>query len=140
MLKFHPEPSTILICDYGNYAVEPEMVKRRPVVVISPRLKHRTALCAVVALSTTPPDSIQDYHCTIAINPPLPRPFDSPETWVKADMISTVGFHRLDLPRTGRDQYGKRRYLNVHVSANELRAIYRAVLCGLGMGRLTPHL
>jgi uncharacterized protein YifN (PemK superfamily) len=140
MLRFHPEPGTILICDYGDQPVEPEMVKRRPAVVVSPRLKHRTGLCAIVALSTTQPESIQNYHCTIAINPPLPGPFDSPEMWVKGDMIATVGFHRLDLPRTGRDQYGRRKYLNVRVSEAELRAIYRAVLCGLGLGRLTPHL
>jgi len=140
MLKYHPEPGTLLICDYGEEAVEPEMVKRRPVVVVSPRLKLRTGLCAVVALSTTPPNPSEDYHCTIRVDPPLPAPFDSPEIWVKADMLATVGFHRLDLPRTGRDQYGKRKYLTVRITSDELQAVYRCVLCGLGMGRLTPHL
>ncbi|MYZ50326.1 type II toxin-antitoxin system PemK/MazF family toxin [Propylenella binzhouense] len=140
MLKFHPQPGTILICDYGDEAVEPEMVKRRPVLVVSPNLKRRTGLCAIVALSTTPPDPVQDYHCTVRVDPPLPPPFDSPDMWVKADMVSTVGFHRLDLPHTKRDQYGKRKYLTVRVTPAELRAVYGCVLCGLGMGRLTPHL
>ncbi len=140
MLKFHPEPGTILICDYGKEPVEPEMVKRRPVIVISPKLKRRTGLCAVVPMSTTEPTSIQDYHCTIGIEPPLPPPFDSSEMWVKADLIATVGFHRLVLPRTGRDQYGKRKYLTVRISADQLNGVYRAVLCGLGMGHLTAHI
>jgi mRNA interferase MazF len=29
-LKFHPEPGTILICDYTTGFIAPEMVKRRP--------------------------------------------------------------------------------------------------------------
>jgi uncharacterized protein YifN (PemK superfamily) len=44
MLKFHPEPGTILICDYSTGFKKPEMVKKRPVVTISPRLKRRDGL------------------------------------------------------------------------------------------------
>ncbi|WP_432431527.1 type II toxin-antitoxin system PemK/MazF family toxin [Chelatococcus daeguensis] len=96
----------MLICDFDSGFREPEMVKRRPVVVISPRLKRRTGLVSVVPLSTTPPDPIEDYHCEVRMEPPLPTPFDSPTAWVKADMPYTVGFQRLELVRTGRDQYG----------------------------------
>lgn len=139
MLKFHPNPGTILICDYGNCS-PPEMCKVRPVLVVSPRLKRRTGLCAIVALSTTPPDSIEAYHCEITLTPPLPPPFDSPTVWVKADMLSTVGFQRLDLPRTKRDQYGKRKYLNLRISSADMQRVQRAMLCGLGLPHLTPHI
>lgn len=140
MLTFHPNPGLIVMCDYGEEPVEPEMVKTRPVVVVSPKLKNRTGLAAVVPLSTTEPHRVEDYHCTVHLDPPLPPPFDSPDMWVKADMIATVGFQRLDRIRTGRDQYGKRKFITRSVSADELKAINRAVLCGLGFGRLTPHL
>ena len=53
MLKFHPEPGTILICDYSTGFRLPEMVKKRPVVTISPRLKRRDGLITVVPLSVS---------------------------------------------------------------------------------------
>ena len=39
-LKFNPKPGMILLCDYSGFKV-PEMVKRRPAVVILPR--HRSS-------------------------------------------------------------------------------------------------
>ncbi|MCK5746721.1 MAG: type II toxin-antitoxin system PemK/MazF family toxin [Oricola sp.] len=139
-LKFHPEPGALLVCDYGDEPIEPEMVKRRPVVVVSPRLKHRDGLCCVVALSTTPPKHVCEFHHKIVMDRPLPPPFDAREMWVKGDMIATVGFHRLDLVRTGRDQTGKRKYLNIKIKHDDLLAVHQAVLHGLGLGILTPHM
>ncbi|MBM3084813.1 type II toxin-antitoxin system PemK/MazF family toxin [Chelatococcus daeguensis] len=138
-LKFHPEPGTVLICDFDSGFREPEMVKRRPVVVISPRLKRRTGLVSVVPLSTTPPDPIEDYHCEVRMEPPLPKPFDSPTAWVKADMLYTVGFQRLELVRTGRDQYGKRKYLTPVLAPAELARIQHCVLVALGLSGLTKR-
>jgi mRNA interferase MazF len=119
-LKFHPEPGTILIRDYTTGFREPEMVKRRPVVTISPRLKRRDGLITVVPLSTTPPTPVCDHHCRLTIDPALPEPFDSPEMWVKADMLATVGFARLDLIRTGRDESGA--YVSFTATGAELFA------------------
>ncbi len=51
-LSTHPQVGSTLICNYGTGFVAPEMVKRRPVVVIS-RLRRRADLCTVVPLSTT---------------------------------------------------------------------------------------
>src|SRR5450755_1833167 len=83
MLKFHPEPGTILICDYSTGFRLPEMVKKRPVVTISPRLKRRDGLITVVPLSTSPPDPVFDHHCKISLKQALPEPFDSAEMWVR---------------------------------------------------------
>lgn len=141
MLKFHPEPGVILMCDFDKLGLkEPEMVKFRPVVVVSPRLKRRHGLLAVVPLSTTEPAELMPYHCVIELNPALPKPWDSPRMWAKADMIYTVRFERLDLVRTGRDQTGRRKYLTKAVSEDQLLGIRKCVLNGLGMSGLTKHL
>ena len=134
MLKFHPRPGTILICDYTTGFRKPEMVKRRPVVVVSPRLRRRNGLCAVVPLSTTPPNSAEAYHCRIVFERSLPEPWSSPEMWAKCDMLATVGFGRLDLIRTARDPAtGTRKYLTVQLKSEDLESVKRAVLASLGM-------
>lgn len=73
-IQEHPALGTILTCDFNAGFKEPEMVKRRPVVVISPKIAGRYGLCTVVALSLTEPDPIMPYHCQIDIRPELPYP------------------------------------------------------------------
>ena len=48
-------------------------------------------------------------------------------------MLATVAFHRLNLVRTGRDQYGKRKYLDRRIDQAQLGQIYRCVLNALGL-------
>lgn len=136
-LKFHPEPGTILVCDYTTGFILPEMVKRRPVVTISPRLKRRDGLITVVPLSTSAPKPVCDHHCSIRLAHALPPPFDSKEMWVKADMLATVSFDRLDLVRTGRDPYGKRKYLTPQLEPDQLKIVYHCVLHAIGLSHLT---
>ena len=62
-IREHPPTGSILMCDFNAGFREPEMVKRRPVVVISPKIRARPGLCTVVALSTTVPAPVMDYHC-----------------------------------------------------------------------------
>jgi len=118
----------------------PEMVKRRPVVVISPKIVARPKLCTVVALSTTPPDPIMQYHCQIDIRPKLPKPLDSDGIWVKGDMVYAVGFHRLDFIRLGKDRFGNRLYRYETVGEGNLRKVRKCVLSGMGLSILTKHL
>lgn len=107
-LQYHPKTGMILICNYNhNGFIHPEMTKRRPVIVVSPKFRHRTNLCTVVPLSTTPPVVPQQYHYLLKIDPLLPCPFDHPEAWVKCDMVSCVSFERLDLIQLKRDKSGK---------------------------------
>jgi mRNA interferase MazF len=131
---------TILLCNYDTGFREPEMVKRRPAVVVSPRLPFRNNLCAVVPLSTTEPARIQPYQCRIKLAEPLPKPWTSLVVWAKSDMVATVGFFRLDFFRTERDQYGKRKYLHPKLNAGQMQAVYASILCGFGLGELTKHL
>ena len=116
----------------------PEMVKRRLVVVISPKISIRHGLCTVVALSRTDPEPKMSYHHRIKIN--LPDPWGNDDRWVKGDMVNAVGFHRLDLIRLGKDRTGKRVYYYETVSTEDLNSIRGAVLSGLGLAKLTKHL
>lgn len=137
-LQYYPKPGEILICDYGTDAVVPEMVKRRPVVVISPRLRRRPDLVTIVPLSTTGPEPVESHHCPITLNATLPPPFDNPIMWAKCDMIATVSLARLDRFRQ-RIAGGKRQYLSGQLSPIQLVAVRKAVLCGLGLSSLTVH-
>jgi mRNA interferase MazF len=134
-LKYPVAPRTILLCDYslGGFR-PPEMVKRRPAVVIAGRLPRRDNLHTIVPLSGTPSDERNLYHCKIELPAPLPAPFDETVWWVKADMLATVSLERLDLFRTERDQQGRRKYLtNLRVSEKQFEQIMIAVRHALGI-------
>lgn len=139
-IREHPAPGTILLCDFNQGFRQPEMVKRRPVVVISPKISVRAGLCTVVPLSTSVPQPEMPYHCRIRLDPPLPPPFDADWNWVKGDMVCAVGFHRLDLVRMGKDEKGKRQYRWQTLPTEDLRAVRACVLSSLGLVALTKHL
>lgn len=134
-ITFNPVAGTILLCDYSG-SIAPEMEKTRPVVVISPAFKSRYKLATVVALSTDP-NPVEAYHYQFTLNPP---PFNSPDMWVKGDMVFTASFDRLDRFRLGKNAAGVRTYGIRQLPAGVLPEIHKAVLNGLGLGRLTPHL
>jgi mRNA interferase MazF len=127
------------MCDFsmGGF-VPPEMVKRRPAVVLVGRLPHRNNLCTVVPLSGTESPADRLYHCRIELEAPLPEPFSQAVWWAKSDMLATVGFNRIDLFRTDRDLHGKRKYLSgLKVGERQFADIRRSVLHALGMPELT---
>ncbi len=132
-IKFDVPPRTLLLCDYSKGGFKPpEMVKRRPALVVSPRLRHRTGLLTVVPLSTTEPGRVCDHHCKVSIPVPLPN-YPGSEKWVKADMIATVAFDRLDLFRTDRDQYGKRKYIQPKISDDDFEKVRACIRTALGL-------
>lgn len=137
-IRFHPEIGTIVICDFTGF-VSPEMTKRRPAIVISPRFRDRGELCTVVPLSTTKPPVVMPYHLQININPVLPAPYDSVFHWVKADMVYSVSFARLYLFNK-KDEQGKRIYDLRILADNEIAEIQKCVLNGIGLTALTRHL
>lgn len=139
-LAYYPAPGEIVLCNYGTGFISPEMVKLRPVVIVSPRLRRRADLVSVVPLSTTPPNPPEPHHCSITLAVALPRPFDQPQMWAKCDMVATVALSRLDRFRDGRSPGGARRFRTGRVAADQLVEIRRAILHGLGLGSLTIHL
>ena len=128
-LKFHPVAGTVIFCNFEGFKA-PEMVKQRPVVVVSPKTLKRNRLVTVVPLSTRAPDPVQKFHHKL--DPAsLPPPSASKTSWAKCDMLYTVGFQRLDLLR-GKRENGERFYYKHRVTEADLEAIYIAVLAGLG--------
>ncbi len=137
-LAYHPRPGEILLCNYDSGFVAPEMVKRRPVVVVSPRLRRRAGLVAVVPLSTTVPQPVEAHQCQIVLGRPLPAPFDSPTMWAKCDMLATLSISRLDRFKVRRN--AGRTFVSGQLNAAQLKQVQAAILCGLGMASLTIHL
>lgn len=143
-ITFHPSPGQILVCDFSTGFKEPEMVKNnRPVIVLTPGYKGRSGLVTVVPLSTKEPTGIMPYHYKLprTCMPQVGR-FQENDSWVKADLIYTVGFHRLNLIRLGnRDpNTGKRLCYQRRLSRERMKEIYTCVLHGLNLGSLSQHL
>lgn len=130
-LSYYPSPGEILLCDYGSGFIVPEMVKRRPVVVVSPRLRKRADLVAVVPLSTTPPNPVELHHCSITLAVPLPKPFEEPQMWAKCDMVATVSFERLNKPYVKTRQ--GRSYRELVLEAADMAAIETCLRAYLGL-------
>lgn len=131
-LNFHPHPGMVLICDFDTGFKAPEMIKRRPVVVISPRPRRSNRVCTVVPLSTTAPDPIEPFHHRMHRDS-LPGKFGNKETWAKCDMLATVSLARLDRVMIGKGPDGKRKYVAEKVLNEDLDAIRRGVVSALGL-------
>lgn len=123
-LKFHPRPGTVLICDFSGFR-EPEMVKARPIVVVSPTYIRRTGLYSVVPLSTTPPVPVCQYHYKFSA---CPVPGMTGETWAKCDMVVSVSEDRLDRVKLSRGKYG-----HGNITKEELDAIRACIKFALGI-------
>lgn len=134
-MQYPVKSRTILLCDFnaGGFRA-PEMVKRRPAIVLVGALPGRNNLHTVVPMSGTesPPD--RKYHCRLDLPEPLPAPFNATVWWAKADMIATVGLQRLDLFQTPRDQYGRRKYLStLKLDEEQFERVRAAVRHALGL-------
>ena len=124
-LTVHPKAGYVLVCDFVGYKA-PEMIKARPVVVVSPNHLRRPGLVSVVPLSTTAPDPVEPYHYKLTGNPvPGSSAF---EVWAKCDMVATVCVTRLD-----RIKIERGRYEIGNVSMDQVRAIRLAVAHSLGI-------
>lgn len=140
-IKEHPLQGSIVTVDYSKGGFqEPEMMKRRLAVVLSPKIVSRPHLCTIVPLSLTEPEKVMPYHKTIKIPFELPKEWGDFERWIKGDMVNAVGFHRVDLLRLGKDKQGKRIYQFSALSPDLLRVVRQCVLHGMGLSALTKHL
>jgi uncharacterized protein YifN (PemK superfamily) len=133
-IQFHPRPGTLLYCDFSTGFRPPEIVKRRPVVVIS---KAHQELVSVVPISTTEPLRIEEWHHQLDAKS-LPRWLNRwwVPHWAKCDIIMTVAFWRLERAKAGKHPTtGKRIYLTHIVCTEDLAAIRLAVSKVLGIFR-----
>lgn len=123
-ITFHPKAGMVLICDFAGFKV-PEMVKARPVVVISPNHLVRPGLVTVVPLSTTLPNPIEPHHVQLK-GSPIPGKAAG-DVWAKCDMISCVSLGRMDRIKVDRGNYGVG-----HISMQQVNAIRAAAAASFG--------
>lgn len=131
-IQYHPGLGEALWCDYTG--IEPEMCKRRLVVVLTPKAAQRYKLVTVVPISATCPEELRPWHVRLSRDP-YPQG-TAPALWVKCDMVSTVSFDRLSGYHYRWE--GKRKYMKMQVAAQELVAIREGVLHALGLHGWVP--
>ena len=129
-LQFQPYPGQLLVCNFGIGFQRPEIVKTRPVIVVSPQPRFNSGLCTVVPISSKPPNQIEPYH--YSMDPTLIPGEKYPEAWIKGDLVQTVGLHRLD-----RFKVGFRNYQAPILPEAVLTEARRCVLHATGMHTLT---
>jgi len=140
-LTFHPHPGTILMCSFPSDFKPPEMVKRRPVLVVSPNLKRHSGLCTVVALSTQEPSPIENWHYKLPRSSMPPSSyFQKSETWIKGDMLYRISFKRLELIKIGKDPSGNRIYFKDRLSRQQMKDVYSCILHSLNLGHIAQHI
>lgn len=122
----------VLMCDFNTGFKAPEVIKRWPVVVISPQPRRSYQLCTIVPLSTTAPNPVEPFHHRMDPRS-LPGKLAWKETWAKCDMLATVSLGRLDRVMAGRGPDGKRIYVAGRVIADDLRVIRRGVMIAIGL-------
>src|SRR5687767_9605450 len=127
-LLFYPRAGQVYVCDFTGFQ-EPEIVKPRPVIVVSPRLPFRADIVAIVPISLTEPRHKLPFCYRLSKNYHPDEPDDLP-CWAKADMVMNVGLARLTAFKIGR-----RRYAYPTLTQEDLAAVRHAVLCGLGLDR-----
>ena len=96
------------------------MVKRRPVVVVSPYQLNKQRLCTVVPFSTVEPESVEDHHHPLT-DQRYPFIHPTKATWVKCDMLYRVSFDRLDRIKI----FGQYRTPSLH--KQDMQAIMKAI-------------
>lgn len=123
-LKIHPKAGMVLHCDFRGYIL-PEIVKRRPVVIVSPNHLNRPGLFTVVPLSTTAPSPVCPYHYRLKGNP---IPGEAAVVWAKCDLVASVCLERLDRIKIARGTYQIG-----YVSMDQVREIRLGVASSLGI-------
>ena len=128
-ITFHPKAGTLLMCDFNTGFVAPEMIKKRPVIVVS-RTKGQTVL--VVPLSATEPVPFEPWHYEMPLAS-MPKSLRSERCWAKCDMVSCVWPRwRLDRIMDGKDaKTGRRIYVAPLISGTDYDQIRKALMAAL---------
>lgn len=129
-LPYHPHPGEVLICDFDQTSIGAEMVKRRPVIVVSRRDSHGRGLATVVPISTTAPVPVQAWHHPLQLLVVTGWQAKA-AMWAKCDMVATVSFERLNKAYV-RTRHG-RQYVTHHLSAEDLAAVRACLRAYLGL-------
>lgn len=96
MLQYQPKEGSIVKCDFTGFRV-PEIVKTRPVIVISSH-KANSKLVTVVPISATAPTKIEYYHpeFDLEIEKNLEPYLSNCKRWFKCDLVYVLSIERMD--------------------------------------------
>jgi mRNA interferase MazF len=123
-ITFHPKVGTVLMCDFSTGFKAPEMVKIRPVVVVS---RKHSQIAIVVPLSTVEPIPFEACHVEMSTDS-LPKSLRHERCWAKCDMVSHVALSRLDRIMDGKcPTTGKRLYVAPQITSVDLELIRDAL-------------
>lgn len=128
-----PLVGEVFDCEFPSCFQPPEMVKRRPVVVISPKSVIRQGLVTVVPISMTAPEPLEPWHCEVPLEAmPLPYQDKAGVRYAKCDMVYNLSVTRLNM--VGIRVNGKRESYKGRVSLATLQEIRRCAAIALGIG------
>lgn len=132
-LHFQPHFGQTLICDFPSEFRQPEMIKRRPVICISPKFRNRYGIATVVPLSTTEPTVTSGYCVEINLETIIYPKFNSLKCWAKCDMLYSLSYSRLSVPYMGKDSSGKRVSNSIILDSGTMCDVLTGVLAGMGV-------
>tara|TARA_Y100001933_G_scaffold152188_1_gene150684 strand:- start:680 stop:1009 length:330 start_codon:yes stop_codon:yes gene_type:complete len=104
----------------------PEIIKTRPVIVVSSKLPYRAGLATVVPISLTAPKHDVPYAVRLSRNY-HPGEDDTVPCWAKCDLLANVSLARLD-----RFKVDRRKHVAPKASEEDLRAVRAGVMAALG--------
>lgn len=131
-LHFQPNFGQILICDFPSQFTPPEMIKRRPVVCVSPKYRNRYGVATVVPLSTTEPKVKSQFNVSVRLEQCINDEYPTLQCWAKCDMLYTLNYSRLNAPLLGKRE-GKRQYNFMVLPPGTMCGILTGILAGLGI-------
>lgn len=106
------------------------MVKRRLAITVSPKLKRRNDLVAVIPLSETCPEPLEEWHHRVDLV--IPDPWGDGPRWAACDHVATVAYARVNLPYTKHPVTGARRFVQIELVA-EVAELRRKAALALGI-------
>lgn len=128
-LQYFPRAGQVLVCDFKGFK-PPEMVKCRPVIIISPKLPFRSQIATVVPISTTEP--IKEVPFVVRLSKNYhPNEKDEKPCWAKCDMVMNISTSRLDGFKVGR-----RKFASPHCNEEDFNAVRIGVIHALGINDL----
>ena len=125
-LSFFPKAGQIFVADFSDLKA-PEITKKRPVIIISPKLPYRSELATIVPISTTAPRHQLPFVFRLSKNY-TPWGSTDTESWAKCDLVMNISLGRLSAFKVDR-----RKYVYPNLSPEDLAGVRNGVLAGLGL-------
>jgi len=137
-ISYNPDVGEVLICDFGQFRdppltpafdgrLPPEMIKRRPVVVLSSKISRA---CIVVPLSTTLDKAklAKGMHVEVPKQAIPELAYFTPETrWAKSDLVSQVSHERLYMLRDPSRSHTHKHHLSRELVAEIQKAVIKSI-------------